>query len=144
MATGRTRAHEVLALDSAAADPASPSSCDGPSSAGGSSGTTKSSRTNSAWDHFEGRGWRGFHHHGALCIAAYAFLVAERATLFPPSRWPSSTPLAFPKISSRGALPVRPERHVPASIATMHQVLARALLQGQPCHWCGRHPRPRR
>jgi SRSO17 transposase len=30
-------------------------------------------------DHFEGRGWRGFHHHGSLCIAAYAFLAAERA-----------------------------------------------------------------
>lgn len=34
--------------------------------------------------HFEGRGWVGFHHHGALCIAAYAFLVAERARLSPP------------------------------------------------------------
>jgi SRSO17 transposase len=22
-------------------------------------------------DHFEGRGWRGFHHHATLCIAAY-------------------------------------------------------------------------
>jgi SRSO17 transposase len=21
-------------------------------------------------DHYEGRGWRGFHHHGTLCIAA--------------------------------------------------------------------------
>jgi len=40
-------------------------------------------------DHFEGRGWRGFHHHGALCIAAYAFLAAERASLSPPE------PLAF-------------------------------------------------
>jgi SRSO17 transposase len=30
-------------------------------------------------DHFEGRGWRGFHHHASLCIAAYAFLAAERA-----------------------------------------------------------------
>ena len=28
--------------------------------------------------HFEGRGWRGFHHHATLCIAAYGFLVAER------------------------------------------------------------------
>jgi SRSO17 transposase len=28
--------------------------------------------------HYEGRGWRGFHHHATLCIAAYAFLVAER------------------------------------------------------------------
>lgn len=36
-------------------------------------------------DHYEGRGWEGFHHHGALCIAAYAFLVAERARLSPPA-----------------------------------------------------------
>ncbi|MEX2503032.1 MAG: IS701 family transposase [Trueperaceae bacterium] len=35
-------------------------------------------------DHFEGRNWRGFHHHGVLCIAAYAFLAAERGRLSPP------------------------------------------------------------
>jgi SRSO17 transposase len=40
-------------------------------------------------DHYEGRGWRGFHHHGVLCMAAYAFLAAERARLSPPE------PLAF-------------------------------------------------
>jgi SRSO17 transposase len=34
--------------------------------------------------HFEGRNWRGFHHHATLCIAAYGFLVAER-NLFSPS-----------------------------------------------------------
>jgi SRSO17 transposase len=34
--------------------------------------------------HFEGRGWRGFHHHATLCIAAYGFLIRERAA-FPPS-----------------------------------------------------------
>lgn len=28
--------------------------------------------------HYEGRGWRGFHHHAALTIAACGFLVAER------------------------------------------------------------------
>jgi SRSO17 transposase len=28
--------------------------------------------------HFEGRGWRGFHHHATLCIAAYGFLISER------------------------------------------------------------------
>ena len=28
--------------------------------------------------HYEGRGWRGFHHHTALSIAAYGFLMAER------------------------------------------------------------------
>lgn len=36
-------------------------------------------------NHFEGRGWRGFHHHATLCIATYAFLTAERAA-FSPSR----------------------------------------------------------
>jgi SRSO17 transposase len=35
--------------------------------------------------HYEGRGWRGFHHHATLCIAAYAFLISERETI-PPSR----------------------------------------------------------
>jgi SRSO17 transposase len=34
--------------------------------------------------HFEGRGWRGFHHHATLCIAAYGFLSSERKTI-PPS-----------------------------------------------------------
>jgi SRSO17 transposase len=34
-------------------------------------------------DHYEGRGWRGFHHHATLCLAAYGFLVRERS-LFPP------------------------------------------------------------
>ena len=28
--------------------------------------------------HYEGRGWRGVHHHASLCIAAYGFLMAER------------------------------------------------------------------
>ncbi|MGY2843935.1 SRSO17 transposase [Bradyrhizobium sp. USDA 4510] len=28
--------------------------------------------------HFEGRGWRGFHHHATMCIAAYGFLISER------------------------------------------------------------------
>jgi SRSO17 transposase len=32
---------------------------------------------------FEGRTWRGFHHHAALCIAAYAFLIAEQTRLSP-------------------------------------------------------------
>jgi len=34
--------------------------------------------------HFEGRGWRGFHHHATMCIAAYGFLVSEKETI-PPS-----------------------------------------------------------
>jgi len=30
-------------------------------------------------DHFEGRSWRGFHHHAALVLLAYGFLLLERA-----------------------------------------------------------------
>jgi SRSO17 transposase len=36
--------------------------------------------------HFEGRNWRGFHHHATLCIAAYGFLVAERNRFSPSAR----------------------------------------------------------
>jgi SRSO17 transposase len=36
--------------------------------------------------HYEGRGWRGFHHHGVLCIAAYGFLVSERSRFSPSVR----------------------------------------------------------
>jgi SRSO17 transposase len=41
--------------------------------------------------HYEGRGWRGFHHHATLCIAAYGFLISERGAI-PPSG-PRSTAL---------------------------------------------------
>jgi SRSO17 transposase len=36
--------------------------------------------------HFEGRNWRGFHHHATLCIAAYGFLVSERNRFSPSAR----------------------------------------------------------
>ena len=42
--------------------------------------------------HFEGRSWRGFHHHATLCIAAYGFLVSERETI-PPSAPRPAAPL---------------------------------------------------
>ena len=35
-------------------------------------------------DHYEGRTWRGFHHHATLCSVAHAFLALRRA-LFPPA-----------------------------------------------------------
>lgn len=52
--------------------------------------------------HYEGRGWRGFHHHAALCIAAYGFLVAQR--------------LSHPGRKKNGAfrqVPALPEDYVP-------------------------------
>jgi SRSO17 transposase len=47
--------------------------------------------------HYEGRGWRGFHHHATLCIAAYGFLISERETI-PPSGSPSASFLPQPAV----------------------------------------------
>jgi SRSO17 transposase len=60
--------------------------------------------------HFEGRGWRGFHHHATLCIAAYGFLVAERSR-FSPSARAGKLQLRAPKLprdfKPRGSRPGR-------------------------------------
>jgi SRSO17 transposase len=48
--------------------------------------------------HFEGRNWRGFHHHASFCIAAYGFLVVERC-LFSPT--PDSPPLRAANLQLR-------------------------------------------
>jgi SRSO17 transposase len=45
--------------------------------------------------HFEGRGWRGFHHHATMCIAAYGFLISERE-MIPPSGPRSTTIIPTP------------------------------------------------
>jgi len=48
-------------------------------------------------DHYEGRGWRGFHHHGVLCMAAYCFLAAERGRLSPPQAIAFLQPAPLPE-----------------------------------------------
>lgn len=50
--------------------------------------------------HFEGRGWRGFHHHATLCIAAYGFLLAERSR-FSPSVRVGQLQLPVPKVPAK-------------------------------------------
>ena len=45
--------------------------------------------------HYEGRGWRGFHHHATLTIAAYGFLIAETSAI-PPSAAPIFKTSALP------------------------------------------------
>ncbi len=57
--------------------------------------------------HYEGRGWRGFHHHGTLCIAAYGFLVSERGA-FPPSAKRNASFIQAPAV---------PESHRPRGAA---------------------------
>ena len=36
-------------------------------------------------DHFEGRSFRGWHHHVSVALCCYAFVAAERVRRFPPS-----------------------------------------------------------
>ncbi len=58
--------------------------------------------------HYEGRGWRGFHHHATLCIAAYGFLIAERNLFFSSVRVGNvglSVPKRPPHYCPRGSPP---------------------------------------
>jgi SRSO17 transposase len=59
-------------------------------------------------DHFEGRSWRGFHHHACMALLAYGFLALER------QRAAAARPKPEKKKSGHGA---DPARH-PAGAAT--------------------------
>ena len=48
--------------------------------------------------HYEGRGWRGFHHHATLAIAAYGFLISERSAI-PPSAERQAPIFQAPRLS---------------------------------------------
>jgi SRSO17 transposase len=52
-------------------------------------------------DHYEGRTWRGFHHHATLCAVAHGFLALRRA-LFPPEQ-DALDDLTGPASSSAGS-----------------------------------------
>ncbi len=78
--------------------------------------------------HFEGRSWRGFHHHATLCIAAYGFLIRQRAAI-PPQAPGGAKCLAFPPVPDPEAPPIRPERHIGNSIATIRRRLTVALAR---------------
>jgi len=64
--------------------------------------------------HFEGRGWRGFHHHATMCIAAYGFLISERETI-PPSGTQRARPIPItivpPDYRPRGSAAANPASH---------------------------------
>jgi len=95
--------------------------------------------------HYEGRGWRGFHHHGTLCIAAYGFLISERETIPPQHHVPPgcSRNLPFPVVTNPAAPPLRPQRHVPNSIATVHCAIVVAIARMLPrCPCCAQRFRP--
>ena len=55
--------------------------------------------------HYEGRGWRGFHHHASLSIAAYAFLMTERLM--------ADKPVGGKKNFVARQVPALPEHYIP-------------------------------
>ena len=86
--------------------------------------------------HYEGRGWRGFHHHATLCIAAYGYLISERemippcgprtATVFPQLAIPdgyrprgsaSAARTSYPELNRNHA--PTPDRRARQTIVTM-------------------------
>jgi SRSO17 transposase len=67
--------------------------------------------------HYEGRGWRGFHHHATLCIAAYGFLISERETI-PPSGYCAAACRPQPAVPDRR----RPRGSAASPRATLSQL----------------------
>ena len=101
--------------------------------------------------HYEGRGWRGFHHHASLCIAAYGLLISLRETI-PPSassqtqiRQASGLPQSYrPRGSSDPARATRPQldRHPatkvdrrPGAAAPTMSLLHSAQDTSNPTHF---------
>jgi SRSO17 transposase len=57
--------------------------------------------------HYEGRGWRGFHHHATLSIAAYGFLMAQRLTMG------NSSEAEIKKNFAQRQVPAVPQNYLP-------------------------------
>ncbi|AAW73324.1 putative ISXo8 transposase [Xanthomonas oryzae pv. oryzae KACC 10331] len=76
--------------------------------------------------HYEGRNWRGFHHHASLCIAAYGFLMRERLR-----SKKNSVAFKMPAVSKS----VRPRRSGPNATSPIPTRLPR-----WPSDWLGLSP----
>jgi SRSO17 transposase len=84
--------------------------------------------------HYEGRGWRGFHHHATLCIAAYGFLLGQRLSGGGEKKNSARSPSPLlpegyrPRGSPQGAAPrTRLHRDAPPSALARHRAAARPL-----------------
>ncbi len=82
-------------------------------------------------DHYEGRNWRGFHHHASLCIAAFAFLVAERSRFSPLSLLRRTLGLQIPPVPANFRRRGSPETRT-ASTHVNHDFAATDLDPSQP------------
>ena len=83
--------------------------------------------------HYEGRGWRGFHHPASLCIAAYGFLISQRETI-PPSAPTKAKSRPKPALSAgyrpRGS--PNPTRATRAQLDHHHSTTPDRGAQSQP------------
>ena len=77
--------------------------------------------------HYEGRNWRGFHHHATLCIAAYGFLLADRLKHG-----------ASKKNSSQSKIPSLPANYTPRGSPTRATSRARSHRRHCATVWRGR------
>ena len=77
--------------------------------------------------HYEGRGWRGFHHHATLAIAAYGFLISERSAI---------PPLSQTDLQNASSIPWLPTPRIPRSdlSGTSATLLPRSVWRS-PAHW---------
>lgn len=84
--------------------------------------------------HYEGRGWRGFHHHATLCIAAYGFLVRERGAIPPSASRSRATPALSGSPRSRASSdpPRAPRRRLNSNAATANHRRSRQNPREMP------------
>jgi hypothetical protein len=78
--------------------------------------------------HYEGRGWRGFHHHATLCIAAHGHLISERETI-PPSGIACAT--LFPEFAVSQDTP---RRH-PCGLNVTSRTQSQPRAAASSSHW---------
>jgi SRSO17 transposase len=85
--------------------------------------------------HYEGRNWRGFHHHATLCIAAYGFLMRERLSGKKNARFKEpSLPKGFRPRGGTDAAPRTPldrYRALSPRVSDRSQTLAMSVLRGE-------------
>jgi SRSO17 transposase len=83
--------------------------------------------------HYEGRGWRGFHHHASLCIAAYGFLISQREAIPPsaPTKAKDRLELAVPQ-GDRSSGPAHSTRAAHNGFNRHHQKSLDRRAQSQP------------
>lgn len=83
--------------------------------------------------HYEGRGWRGFHHHATLSIAAYGFLMAKRLK--------AGSDAGGKKNSAQRQMPAVPNDYIPRGSPA--RAASRGKLDHNAALAVGRGPRNR-